>query len=75
MRKQRTFQEMREISFETNINLHAEGSCLVKFGNTHVLCTASIDEKTPPWLRNSGKGLGYSRIWNASKINKHKNRS
>lgn len=56
MRKDRNFQEMREISFETNVNLHAEGSCLVKFGNTHVLCTASIDEKTPPWLRNSGKG-------------------
>ena len=47
---------MREISFEINVNLHAEGSCLVKFGNTHVLCTASIDEKTPSWLRNSGKG-------------------
>ena len=56
MRKDRTFQEMREISFETNINIHAEGSCLVKFGNTHVLCTASIDEKTPHWLRNTGKG-------------------
>ena len=56
MREGRTFREMREISFETNVNLHAEGSCLVKFGNTHVLCTASIDEKTPPWLRNSGKG-------------------
>ena len=38
------------------INLHAEGSCLVKFGNTHVICTASIDEKVPPWLKNSGKG-------------------
>ena len=56
MREGRTFKELREISFETNVNLHAEGSCLVKFGNTHVLCTASIDEKTPPWLRNSGKG-------------------
>ena len=56
MRKERTFQEMREISFEIDVNLHAEGSCLVKFGNTHVLCTASIDEKTPHWLRNSGKG-------------------
>ena len=56
MRKDRTFQEMRGVSFETGINIHAEGSCLVKFGNTHVLCTASIDEKTPPWLRNSGKG-------------------
>ena len=56
MRKDRSFNENREIVFEINVNLHAEGSCLVKFGNTHVLCTASIDEKTPPWLRNSGKG-------------------
>ena len=56
MREDRTFQEMREISFDINVNLHAEGSCLVKFGNTHVLCTASIDEKTPHWLKNSGKG-------------------
>jgi ribonuclease PH len=56
MRKDRNFDQLREVTFETNVNLHAEGSCLVKFGNTHVLCTASIDEKTPPWLRNSGKG-------------------
>ena len=56
MRKDRMFKEMRSISFETNINLHAEGSCFVKFGNTHVICTATIDEKTAPWLKNSGKG-------------------
>ena len=56
MREDRNFDQMRDISFEIDVNLHAEGSCLVKFGNTHVLCTASIDEKTPPWLRNSGKG-------------------
>ena len=56
MRKDRNFDEIREIVFETNINMHAEGSCLVKFGNTQVICTASIDEKTPPWLRGSGKG-------------------
>ena len=56
MRKDRTFQEIRNISFEKNINLHAEGSCFVKFGNTHVICTATIDEKTPPWLKNSHKG-------------------
>ena len=56
MRKDRAFDEIREIVFETNINIHAEGSCLVKFGNTQVICTASIDEKTPPWLRGSGKG-------------------
>ena len=56
MRKDRAFDEIREIAFETNINIHAEGSCLVKFGNTQVICTASIDEKPPPWLRGSGKG-------------------
>ena len=47
---------MREISFEKNVNIHADGSCLVKFGNTQVLCMASIDEKVPHWLRNTGKG-------------------
>ena len=56
MRQNRTFQELRPISFQIGVNIHAEGSCLVKFGNTQVLCTASIDEKTPRWLKNSGKG-------------------
>ena len=56
MRKDRSFSELRKISFEKNVNIHADGSCLVKFGNTHVLCLATIDEKVPNWLRNSGKG-------------------
>ena len=56
MRKDRSFSELRDISFEKNVNIHADGSCLVKFGNTHVLCLATIDEKVPNWLRNSGKG-------------------
>ena len=56
MRENRNFNQLRPISFEINVNIHAEGSCLVKFGNTHVLCTATIDEKTPHWLKNSGKG-------------------
>ena len=56
MRQDRTFQELRPVSFKIGVNIHAEGSCLVKFGNTQVLCTASIDEKTPHWLKNSGKG-------------------
>jgi ribonuclease PH len=47
---------MRAISFERGISKHAEGSCLVKFGDTHVLCTASLEEKVPGWMRNSGKG-------------------
>ncbi len=52
----RKTDQMRKVSFERNFSKHAEGSCLVKFGETHVLCTASLEEKTPPWLRNSGKG-------------------
>tara|TARA_B100001057_G_scaffold475202_1_gene541736 strand:+ start:16 stop:726 length:711 start_codon:yes stop_codon:yes gene_type:complete len=56
MRKDRSFNQMREISFEKDVNIHADGSCMVKFGNTHVLCLATIDEKVPRWLKNSGKG-------------------
>ena len=56
MRKDRSFNQMRDISFEKNVNIHADGSCLVKFGETHVICLASIDEKVPHWMKNSGKG-------------------
>lgn len=52
----RSPDEMRAVSFERGVSKHAEGSCLVKFGDTHVLCTASLLEKVPPWMRNSGKG-------------------
>lgn len=52
----RKTDQMRTVSFERNVSKHAEGSCLVKFGDTHVLVTASLEEKTPPWLRNTGKG-------------------
>jgi ribonuclease PH len=48
--------EMRAISFERGVSKHAEGSCLVKFGDTQVLCLASLEEKVPGWMRNSGKG-------------------
>ena len=48
--------EMRAVSFERGVSKHAEGSCLVRFGDTQVLCTASLEEKVPPWLRNAGKG-------------------
>ena len=47
---------LREISFETGVSRYAEGSCLVKFGHTHVLCTASWTNKVPGWMRGSGKG-------------------
>ena len=48
--------EMREIQFCSNYIGNAEGSCLVKFGDTHVLCTASVEEKVPIFMKNSGKG-------------------
>lgn len=48
--------QMRKISLERGINPHAEGSCLVKFGHTHLLCTASVEEKLPNWLRGTNKG-------------------
>lgn len=52
----RSFNEMRVVSLEPGVAKHAEGSCLVKFGDTHVLCTATWDEMTPPWLRGQGRG-------------------
>ncbi|MFD2265095.1 ribonuclease PH [Lacibacterium aquatile] len=52
----RAFDQLRAVSLEPNFAKYAEGSCLVRFGDTHVLCTASVDEKVPPFLRNSGKG-------------------
>ena len=48
--------QIRDVEIIPNVNKHAEGSCLVKFGDTHVLCLASVDEKVPMWMRNSGKG-------------------
>ena len=48
--------QLRPVSLEPGFSRHAEGSCLVKFGDTHVLCTASVDEKVPPWMRNTGRG-------------------
>jgi ribonuclease PH len=52
----RAIDQMRAVSLELDVARHAEGSCLVRFGHTHVLCTASIEERVPPFLRNTGKG-------------------
>ena len=52
----RTPADLREIELIPNYSKHAEGSCLAKFGDTHVLCTASVDEKVPGWMRGLGKG-------------------
>lgn len=53
----RQLNEPRTISIETNVTMHAEGSCLIKVGNTHVLCTATLEERPPSFLR--GTGLGW----------------
>jgi ribonuclease PH len=52
----RKIDEMRPISIETGVTKHAEGSCMIKVGDTHVLCTATIEERVPPFMRNSGQG-------------------
>ena len=54
--QKRSNNQIRPISLKNNVSPYAEGSCLVKFGNTHILCTASIDEKIPPWLRGKNRG-------------------
>ena len=52
----RKHDQMREVEIVPNVNKHAEGSCLIKFGDTHVICTASVEERLPPWLRDAGHG-------------------
>ena len=52
----RKLDEIRKISLSTNVNKHAEGSCLVKYGDTHVICTASVEERLPAWLKDLGHG-------------------
>jgi ribonuclease PH len=48
--------ELRRVSIERAVSMHAEGSCLIKFGNTHVLCMASLEERVPPWLKGQQRG-------------------
>lgn len=52
----RAADQMRAVSLEPGFSRHAEGSCLVRFGDTHVLCAATVEERVPGWLRNSGRG-------------------
>lgn len=54
--RERNFNQLRPITLEPHVSRHAEGSCLVKFGYTHVLCTASVEEKVPSFIKNTGKG-------------------
>ena len=52
----RDLSEMRAVSIETGVTMHAEGSCLIRMGNTHVLCTATIEDRVPPFIKGSGLG-------------------
>ena len=52
----RTDEQMRNLEIIPNVNLYAEGSCLIKCGNTHVMCTASIEKNIPEWLKGQGRG-------------------
>lgn len=52
----RTPDQLRDVTLEMGFSKHAEGSCLIKFGDTHVLCTATLENKPPPFLRDTGKG-------------------
>ena len=52
----RTAQQLRAVEIIPNVSKHAEGSCLVKFGDTHVLCLATVEDKVPHWMKNTGKG-------------------
>jgi ribonuclease PH len=52
----RAADALRPVSLEIGVSRHAEGSCLVRFGDTHVLCTATVEDRVPPFLRNTGKG-------------------
>ena len=52
----RAIDQLRDIRLEPDFSKHAEGSCMARFGDTHVLCTASVEDKVPGWMRGSGRG-------------------
>jgi len=52
----RSLNQIRNVEITPNVNKHAEGSCLIKFGDTHVLCLATAEERVPGWMKNTGKG-------------------
>ncbi len=52
----RKLNELRNVSIETNITMHAEGSCIIKMGDTHIICTATIEDRVPPFIKGSGLG-------------------
>lgn len=72
----RTPEQIREVTITTNVNKYAEGSCLIKCGETHVLCTASIEDRVPSFLRGKGKGwvsAEYSMLPRATQTRNSRN--
>ena len=56
--------ELRAISLERGVVKYAEGSCFVKFGDTHVLVTATLEDRLPPWLKGQARGWVTASVWN-----------
>ena len=52
----RKLDELRDVSIETNVTMHAEGSCIIKMGDTHVICTATVEDRVPPFIKGTGQG-------------------
>ena len=70
----RAHDQLRPVSLELDAARHAEGSCLVRFGDTHVLCAATVEERVPPFLRNTRQGLGHRRVRHAAALDQHPHR-
>ena len=70
----RAVNELRPVKLTRNFTVHAEGSVLVEFGDTRVLCTASVEDRVPPFLQGQGRGLGHGRIRHAAARHAHAHR-
>ena len=70
----RSAGEPRGLALETGVQLHAEGSCLVRLGDTHVLCSASLEERVPDWMRGKGQRLDHRGIRHAAAEHPHPQR-
>ncbi len=69
----RTLDQLRPVTITPDFLKTAEGSVLIEAGNTRVLCAATVEDSTPPFLRNTGKGLGHGRVLHAAARHRHKN--
>ena len=70
----RNFDELRKIEIIPDFNPYAEGSCLIKCGQTHVICTATVEEKVPAWLKRRREGMDNGRIFPPAQSNQNKSK-